>query len=83
MLARPDSPFNFYDPVRPIYTHARFLPGSVVDGATLNNVLLAEGCQIHQAVINDSVVGLRSQIARGVVMKKSIMMGADYLRSAG
>jgi glucose-1-phosphate adenylyltransferase len=78
MLARPDSPFNFYDPVRPIYTHARFLPGSVVDGATLNNVLLAEGCQIHQAVINDSIVGLRSQIARGVVMKKSIMMGADF-----
>jgi glucose-1-phosphate adenylyltransferase len=78
MLARPDSPFNFYDPVRPIYTHARFLPGSVVDGATLNNVLLAEGCQIHQAVLTDSIVGLRSQIARGVVMKKSIMMGADF-----
>ena len=83
MLARPDSPFNFYDPVRPIYTHARFLPGSVVDGATLNNVLLAEGCQIHQAVINDSIVGLRSQIARGVVMKKSIMMGADYFDPPG
>jgi glucose-1-phosphate adenylyltransferase len=83
MLAQPGSPFNFYDPVRPIYTHARFLPGSVVDGATLNNVLLAEGCQIHQAVINDSIVGLRSQIARGVVMKKSIMMGADYYDPPG
>ncbi len=83
MLARPDSPFNFYDPIRPIYTHARFLPGSIVNGATLNNVLLAEGCQIHQAVINDSIVGLRSQIARGVVMKKSIMMGADYYDPPG
>ncbi len=78
MLTRPDSSFNFYDPVRPIYTHARFLPGSVVDGATLNNVLLAEGCQIHQAVITDSIVGLRSQIAHGVFLKKTIMMGADY-----
>jgi glucose-1-phosphate adenylyltransferase len=83
MLTRPDSPFNFYDTVRPIYTHARFLPGSVVDGATLNNVLLAEGSQIHQAVISDSIVGLRSQIARGVVLKKSIMMGADYYDPPG
>lgn len=83
MLTRPDSPFNFYDPVRPIYTHARFLPGSVVDGATLNNVLLAEGSQIRQAVISDSIIGLRSQIARGVILKKTIMMGADYYDRPG
>jgi glucose-1-phosphate adenylyltransferase len=77
-LARPDAPFNFYDPERPIYTHARFLPGSVIDGATLDNVLLAEGSRIHQAQVHDSVVGLRSHIAEGVYMSRSIMMGADY-----
>ena len=77
-LARPDAPFNFYDPERPIYTHARFLPGSVIDGAMLDNVLLAEGSQIHKAEIHDSVVGLRSHIAEGVYMSRSIMMGADY-----
>ncbi len=78
MLARPDSPFKIYYPDRPIYTHARFLPGSVVAGATLTNVLLAEGCQIHQATLDECVVGLRSQISNGVVMKRTIMMGADY-----
>lgn len=78
MLARPDSPFKIYDPDRPIYTHARFLPGSVVAGATLTNVLLAEGCQIHQSSISDSIVGLRSQISEGVEMCRTIMMGADY-----
>lgn len=77
-LARPDAPFNFYDPVRPIYTHPRYLPGSVIDGATLHNVLIAEGSQIHQAEISDSIVGLRSQIADGVQMRNTIMMGADY-----
>jgi glucose-1-phosphate adenylyltransferase len=77
-LAQPDAPFNFYDPERPIYTHARFLPGSVIDGATLDNVLLAEGSQIHKAQISDSVIGLRSHIAGGVYMTRSIMMGADY-----
>lgn len=82
-LARPDSPFNFYDPVRPIFTHARFLPGSVVDGAQLHNVLLTEGCQIHEATLSNCIIGLRGQIARGVTMQNSIMMGADYYDQAG
>lgn len=82
-LARPDSPFNFYDPVRPIYTRSRFLPGSVIDGATLNNVLMTDGCQIHRADISNSIVGLRSQIADGVRMVDTIMMGSDYYDTPG
>jgi glucose-1-phosphate adenylyltransferase len=78
LLARPDPPFNFYDPVRPIYTHPRFLPGSVIDGAKLNNVLLADGCQIHQSEITNAVIGLRSQVSDGVKLKNTILMGADY-----
>lgn len=77
-LARPDAPFNFYDPVRPIYTRARYLPGSVIDGATLNNVLLADGCQIHKAQIINSVIGLRSHIEAGAQIINSVIMGADY-----
>jgi glucose-1-phosphate adenylyltransferase len=80
-LTRPDAPFNFYDPLRPIYTRPRYLPGSVIDGATLHNVLLTDGCQIHKAKISDSIVGLRSQIADGVRMKDTILMGADYYNS--
>jgi glucose-1-phosphate adenylyltransferase len=82
-LARPNAPFNFYDPDRPIYTHARFLPGSVIDGATLHNVLIAEGCRVERAEIEDSIIGLRSQIASGVRISDSIVMGADYDDSPG
>lgn len=78
VLARADSPFNFTDPQLPIYTRPRFLPGSVIAGGKLENVLLADGCKIHQAEIHDSIVGLRSQIADEVYMRKTIMMGADY-----
>jgi glucose-1-phosphate adenylyltransferase len=77
-LARPDSPFNFYDPIRPIYTRSRFLPGTVINGATLQNVLLGEGCRIDRAEISDSIVGIRAQISDGVQMRSTIMMGADY-----
>jgi glucose-1-phosphate adenylyltransferase len=77
-LTRPDSPFNFYDPVSPIYTRPRYLPGSVIDGASMQNVLIAEGCKIHQAEISNTIIGLRSQISDGVSIKNSILMGADY-----
>ena len=50
----------------------------MINGAILRNVLLADGCKILQSEITDSVVGLRSQIADGVRMNRTIMMGADY-----
>ncbi len=39
---------------------------------------MAEGCQIIQSQIEDSIVGLRGQIRSGVRMKRTIFMGADY-----
>jgi glucose-1-phosphate adenylyltransferase len=77
-LAHPDSPFTFYDPVRPIYTRPRYLPGSISQDSILDDVLLAEGCQIVHSKLEDSIVGLRGQIRDGVVMKYTIFMGADY-----
>jgi glucose-1-phosphate adenylyltransferase len=77
-LTSAEPPFNFYDPKAPIYTHARFLPGSIVEDSKLQDVLVAEGCRIRKAEITHSIVGIRSQIAEGAVIADSIMMGADY-----
>jgi len=77
-LASSNPPFNFYDPKAPIYTHARFLPGSIVDDSRLQEVLIAEGCRIRKAEITHSLIGIRSQIAEGTMIKNSIVMGADY-----
>jgi len=76
-----NSPFDFYDSQHPIYTHPRFLPGSIVEDSSLKDVLLAEGCQIQKAKITHSVIGLRSIIAAGAKIKDSILMGADYYTS--
>jgi glucose-1-phosphate adenylyltransferase len=77
-LTNTDPPFNFYDAKAPIYTHARFLPGSIVEDSKLQDVLLAEGCRIKKAEVTHSIVGIRSQIAEGTVIRDSIVMGADY-----
>jgi glucose-1-phosphate adenylyltransferase len=82
-LTQSTPPFNFYDPERPIYTRPRYLPGSVIDGASLHNVLLTDGCKIGHAEINNSLVGLRSQISDGVHIQNSILMGADYYDRPG
>lgn len=77
-LTKPNPPFDFFDENHPIYTHARFLPGTTVENSILENVLLAEGCTIRAAEIRNSVIGLRSQICPGVRILNSIIMGADY-----
>ncbi len=76
-----DPGFNFYEPKHPIYTHARFLPGSSVEDSVLKDVLLTEGCRIQKAEITHSVIGLRSVIGAGTVIRDSILMGADYYAS--
>jgi len=76
-----DPGFNLYEPKHPIYTHARFLPGSSVEDSVLKDVLLTEGCRIQQAEITHSVIGLRSVIGAGTVIRDSILMGADYYAS--
>jgi glucose-1-phosphate adenylyltransferase len=70
--------FSLIDEGWPIYTHARFLPGTEIENSQINRTLLAEGCWIKEAQISHSVIGLRSQIRSGVVIKDSILMGADY-----
>lgn len=77
-LTRTNPPFDFYDATAPIYGGTRFLPCTVVHGCQITNVLLAEGSTITHAEIHDSIIGLRSQIASGVKIENSIIMGADY-----
>ena len=77
-LTKDRPPFNFHHSTAPIYTHARFLPGTLVSGAKLEQVYLADGCTIGQARIENSVIGLRSQIQDGAHLENTVLMGADY-----
>lgn len=78
MLTTSQSPFDFYDAKLPIYTDARYLPATIVEDCILKDVLLAEGSKILKSQITHSIVGIRSQIASGCMIKDTIMMGADY-----
>lgn len=77
-LTKSNPPFNFFDPAKPIYSHPRFLPGSIITNSIMEDTLLSEGCRINNAEIKHSIIGLRSVICSGVKIKDSILMGNDY-----
>jgi glucose-1-phosphate adenylyltransferase len=70
--------YSFFEPDTPIYTHPRFLPGSKINGATLRQAIVADGCIISDAHLERCVVGIRSVIQSGATIRDTIVMGADY-----
>jgi glucose-1-phosphate adenylyltransferase len=82
-MAQRDAPFDFYDAMAPIYTHARFLPGSEIHNTRLDNVLTAEGCRIQDSIVRNSVVGLRTIVCPESNIQESVIMGADYYETDG
>ncbi len=70
--------YSFFEPDSPIYTHPRFLPGSKINGATLRQAIISDGCIISDAHLERCVVGIRSVIQSGATIRNSIIMGADY-----
>lgn len=81
-IASASPPFNFADEVAPIYSRARHLPSTRVEGATVSNSLISDGCVIEKgAVIENSVIGLRCHIGKNVTIRNSVIMGADYYDS--
>jgi glucose-1-phosphate adenylyltransferase len=80
-MARPNPPFDFFEPEWPIYTRARYLPTSRIMDSDLRQVSLAPGCIINEASIRESIIGLRSIVRPGAHLHRVVMMGADYLET--
>jgi glucose-1-phosphate adenylyltransferase len=82
-LTRPDAPFTLENQDAPVFTHARFLPPTRLDGVTVKSSLISDGCVIGEgAVIENSVIGLRCKIGKNVRISNSILMGADFYQPA-
>jgi len=76
-LAMPIPRFNLYDAKNPVYTRSRMLPPTKLLGTQCSHVIVGDGCIINAKEITQSVIGIRSRIGRGSVIRKTIMMGMD------
>jgi glucose-1-phosphate adenylyltransferase len=78
MLGRLDSPFHFWDQDKPIYTHLRHLPTSLVPDARVRDSIISEGCYLASCDIQDSVIGVRMPVREGTTVRRSVLLGADF-----
>lgn len=76
-LADFNAPFNFFEPGRVVYTHARYLPASRVLGCHIDHALIADGCVIYDSKIHRSSIGVRSIVRAKTELDNVVMMGAD------
>ncbi|HMS67527.1 MAG TPA: glucose-1-phosphate adenylyltransferase [Saprospiraceae bacterium] len=70
--------FNLFDNVNRIYTNARQLPPSKLQGTTCTNSIISEGCILHAKSIVNSVIGIRARIGENAVIMNTYVMGNDY-----
>ena len=77
-LAGDAPPFDFHSPEGVIFTRMRFLPASRMQGAKLKHCLVSDGCVIEEgAELDMCVVGVRSRIGKGAVVRNTVILGAD------
>ena len=78
-LAKENPEFDLFQPNAPIYTRPRFLPPTTMAKATVEHSLIANGCFIGEgAVIENSIIGLRTIVEPNVTIRDSIVMGSDF-----
>ncbi|MFH0944520.1 MAG: glucose-1-phosphate adenylyltransferase [Planctomycetota bacterium] len=77
-LAQRSPAFPIYDPGWPIYTRSRSLPPSRIIESQIQDCILVEGSDITGASISDSIIGMRSNVRAGSVLKEVVMTGADF-----
>ena len=61
-----------------MYTRTRSLPPSRIVGANLDHAIISDGSVIQPgSTIERSIVGIRGRIGRNVVLRESVLIGAD------
>jgi glucose-1-phosphate adenylyltransferase len=77
-LAQPLPPFNFFEPLAPIYTQDRYLPASKLNKCAIDHVVIGDGSILTDSTLRHCVMGIRSYVGEGSTLEDTIVMGADY-----
>ena len=69
---------NTYDERNPIYTRPTFLPGPKIQSTKIVQSIICEGSVIEAVEISHSIIGLRSHIKKGTIIRDTVMMGNHF-----
>lgn len=74
-LTKPNPDFSMFN--TRVYTRGRMLPPSKVFKTILEEVILSDACIINAERIEQSVIGIRSRVGEGTIIKRAYLMGAE------
>jgi glucose-1-phosphate adenylyltransferase len=79
-----DAPsFNCNDEKSPLFTHHQNLPPTRLGRTLIHNSLICEGSIIDAEEISHSILGSRTKIKKGTVIRCSYLMGNDFYQAPG
>lgn len=78
ILTTPGEGLNTYDENQPIYTRPSFLPGPKIRSTKINQSIICEGSIIDAEEITHSIIGLRSRIKKGTIIRDTVMLGNHF-----
>lgn len=79
-LLRGEPCLDMHDEKNPIIAERQDLPASFIESTAMHRVMIGEGSIIQAKEITESVIGLRSQIGKGSVIRRSVILGSSYYR---
>jgi len=71
-------PFNLFDNTKTVYSRSRMLPPVKISDTHIKSSILAEGCILSAAKIENSVIGIRTRIGNDSSIISTYIMGSDY-----
>jgi glucose-1-phosphate adenylyltransferase len=78
-LTTNDHCLDVYDENHPIFTFPHHLPSPMIRDTIIRDSLISQGSIIEAKEITHSVVGIRSHIKKGTVIRDSIILGNHFL----
>jgi glucose-1-phosphate adenylyltransferase len=70
--------FNLFDSTKTIYTRARMLPPAKISGSRLDHTIIADGCIVNAAYLDNTIIGIRARVGNDTSLINTYMMGSDY-----
>lgn len=77
-LTQENPAFDCYNSDLPIYSSRNNLPGPKIFNTKIKNSILCEGSIVEAAEITHSILGLRSVIKKGCIIRDSYIMGNEF-----
>ncbi len=71
-------PFDLYNEKHPIITNQSFLPGARIAQTQVKDAIICEGSRVEADEVSNSILGQRSVVKRGTIIRDSYVMGNDF-----